>query len=128
MPLLIQPIDAIARAKRRDVLMLGPDRLAPTAAETHAPRSPWRTSADRQELIDWLDAQGIGWKLSGWPDVHRGDLYLDLPYDPSAPSCAALLDFVQEDAEGLLKWPGTRLYLVSLEWAEQQAPGNGDRT
>ena len=123
MPQLIQHIDAIARACGRDVLMIALDRNGPRD-EVHR---LWPRSAERQALIDWLDAKGIGWKHSGWPfkegcmESYQGGIYVDLPYDPTESLCAKLLDYLQEDAQGFLRWPGTRLYMCSLEWAQQFA-------
>ena len=123
MPELIKHIDAIARACGRDVLMIAPDR---SVASTEVQRL-WRRSSERQELIDWLDANSINWEPSGWPpkdgcmESYQGGIYIDLPYDPFEPLCAALGEYVKEDAQGILKWPGIRLYLCSLEWAQQFA-------
>lgn len=123
MPQLIQHIDAIARACGRDVLMIALDRNGPRDEVNRL----WPRSAQRQELIDWLDANGIGWKHSGWPSMegcmesYQGGIYVDLAYDPTESLCAKLLDYVQEDAQGFLRWPGTRLYVCSLEWAQQFA-------
>ena len=121
MPQLIQHIDAIARAQGRDVLMIAPDRHGPLDEAGRI----WPRSAARQALIDWLDAAGIGWEPSGWPAQagcmasYQGGIYVDLAYDPCAPLCAKLLDYVQEDAHLFLKWPGIRLYVCSLAWAQQ---------
>ena len=123
MPELIKHIDAIARIRGRDVLMIAPDRSEPV---TEAQKL-WRRSFERQELIGWLDANFIDWEPSGWPpkdaaiESYQGGIYIDLPYDPFEPLCARLEEYVKEDAQGILKWPGTRLYLCSLEWAKQLA-------
>jgi hypothetical protein len=122
MPQLIQHIDAIARTQGRDVLMIAPDRDGP-----HEAGRLWLRSTARQAFIDWLDTAGIGWEPSGWPAQagymasYQGGIYVDIAYDPSAPLCAKLLDCVREDANLFLKWPGMRLYLCSLSWAEQFA-------
>ena len=54
-------------------------------------------------------------------ESYQGGIYIDLPFDPVEPLCAALGEYVKEDAQGILKWPGIRLYLCSLEWAQQFA-------
>ena len=123
MPELIKHIDAIARVRERDVLMIAPDR-SDLATEV---QKLWRRSCERQELIDWLDANFIDWEPSGWPprnscmESYQGGIYIDLPYAPFEPLCIKLGDYVKEDAQGILKWPGMRLYLCSLEWAQQFA-------
>lgn len=123
MPELIKHIDTIARALERDVLMIAPDSSVPVCEAQRL----WRRSSDRQELINWLDANFIGWEPSGWPpkdgcmESYQGGIYIDLDYDPFEPLCIKLEEYVKEDAQGILKWPGMRLYLCSLEWAQQFA-------
>ena len=123
MPELIKHIDAIARVLERDVLMIAPDRSDPVSEAQRL----WRRSSERQELIDWLDANCIDWEPTGWPpkdgcmESYQGGIYIDLDYDPFEPLCIKLGEYVKEDAQGILKWPGMRLYLCSLEWAQQFA-------
>lgn len=123
MPQLIQHIDAIGRARKRDVLMVAPDCHG---MQGEAGRN-WMRSGARQELIDWLDANEIGWEPCGWPPAqgcvvsYQGALYIDLAYDPAALPCASFIAYVQEDAQGFLKWPGIRLYLCTVDWAQQFA-------
>lgn len=123
MPQLIQHIDAIARGRGRDVLMVALD----CKGSRDEVRRLWPHSEERQELIAWLDATGIAWEPTGWPykegciESYQGGIYVDLAYEPTAPLCAKLLDYVKDDRQGNLRWPGTCLYLCSLEWSQQFA-------
>ena len=74
MPQLLEHIDAIARQKQRGVLYVEfyPLALAPQAGENLSaqdvqawktmPDSAWQALPIRQQIIDWLDAQDIGWQ------------------------------------------------------------------
>ena len=104
MPLLLEHIDAIARQIQRGVLYLEfhPLALAPEAGESLSaqdvwawktmPDSAWQALPIRKQIIDWLDAQGIGRQRCGhFADVgsmmgYRGQPYIDLPYDKSCPA------------------------------------------
>lgn len=66
MPMLIKHIDAIARQKQSNVLnvVFHPPASGTQDAEEglSADDFDWKTLPIRQQIIDWLDAQGIGWK------------------------------------------------------------------
>lgn len=129
MPLIISHIDQICRSVGRDVLMMGPSRTRPQLEPLRA----WQTSNARKEIIAWLDEKGIQWKpcgpvaRDGVFESYYGDIYIDLPYAPGESRYESLIAFTEEDALGNLKWPNTRLYLLShayaLENAHHDAPG-----
>ena len=144
MPLLLEHIDAIARHKQRGVLYVEfhPLALNPEVGEGLSdqdvwawktmPDSAWQTLPIRQQIIDWLDAQGIGWQRCGhFADVglmmgYRGQLYIDLPYDQSLPAFQALQAFL-ENPDGTMRYP--KVFFIycplenAMENAEHDAPG-----
>ena len=69
MPMLIKHIDAIARQKQSNVLyvVFHPPASGTQDAEEglSADDFDWKTLPIRQQIIDWRDAQGIGWKHCG---------------------------------------------------------------
>ena len=138
MPLLLEHIDAIARQIQRGVLYLEfhPLARAPQAGENLSaqdvwawktmPDSAWQALPIRQQVIDWLDAQGIGWQPCGhFADVglmmgYRGQLYIDLPYDQSLPSYQALEAFL-ENPDGTMRYREALFFYCSLEEASKNA-------
>ncbi|MEX8497831.1 hypothetical protein, partial [Leptothrix ochracea] len=125
MTLLIEPIDAIARRKQRDVLKVS---FQPQAQELR--------EAARQRVIDFLTAHGVAWQACG--DVadegvmasYAGQIYIDLPYEPQNPRCREILDFF-EHPDGSMKDPAVALWLLRLASAMRNAhhdePGFWDR-
>lgn len=92
MPMLIQHIDAIARAKGRDVVYVtfpACERYgASDSADGPDKFEDFGSYAPRRALIDWLDENGIGWSpcaffadesLLIWP--YNGRIYIDVPFD-----------------------------------------------
>ena len=148
MPLLLEHIDAIARQKQRGVLYLEfhPLALDPKAGEDLSkqdvwawktmPDSAWKALPVRQQIIDWLNARGIGWQACGhFADVglmmgYRGQLYIDLPYDKSLPAFQALQVFL-ENSDGTMRYPEVFLIYCSLDKAMENTahdePGFWDR-
>ena len=138
MPLLLEHIDAIARQKQRGVLYVEfhPLALDPEAGENLSaqdirawktmPDSAWKALPIRQQIINWLDAQGIGWQACGhFADVglmmgYRGQLYIDLPYDKSLPAFQALQTFL-ENPDGTMRYPEVFLIYCSLDKAMENA-------
>src|SRR5437879_7035618 len=122
MPILLEHIDAIARQKQRGVLYLEfhPLAIDPKAGENLSeqdvwawktmPDSAWETLPIRQQIIDWLDARGIGWQPCGhFADVglmmgYRGQLYIDLPYNKSLPAFQAL-EALLGNTDGNMRYP-----------------------
>jgi len=92
MPALIYPIDAIARQKRRDVLMLSfcpPDEAGrPIQGLRGLSRVSWEKCAPYQEMLQWLEAEGIAYErclpVLGDEVIEMawiGNLYVDLVLD-----------------------------------------------
>jgi hypothetical protein len=136
MPMLIEHIDAIARQKQRDVLYVVFNAPASDNQDEKEILGQadleWETLPIRQPIIDWLDAQGIGWKPCGhFADVnlmmgYRGRLYIDLPFDKSLPAFQVLTAFL-ELPDGSMRFPEATLFYCpldkALENAAHDAPG-----
>ena len=138
MPQLLEQIDAIARQKQRGVLYVEfhPRALAPQARENLSaqdvqawktmPDSAWQSLPIPQQIIDWLDAQGIGWRPCGHvADVglmmgYRGQLYIDLSFDQSLPAYQALQAFL-ENPDGTMRYREALVFYCSLEEASKNA-------
>ncbi len=131
MPMLIEHIDAIARQKQRDVLYLvfHPEVSSETDENELVWRSDevdWKTLPIRQQIIDWLDAQGIAWKCCGHfanknlMMGYRGQLYIDLPYYKSLPAYQALEAFL-ETPDGSMRFPEVTFFCLTLNKAMKNA-------
>ena len=131
MPQLIEHIDAIARQKQRGVLYVMFDRPASNEDKNEdeileQEDLDWKTLPIRQQIIDWLDAQGIGWQPCGhFADVglmmgYRGLLYIDVPYYKSLPAYQALQAFL-ENPDGTMRYPEALFFYCSLEEASKNA-------
>ena len=148
MPLLLEHIDAIARQKQRGVLYVEfhPLALDPEKGEDLSerdimawktmPDSAWQSLPIRQQLIDWLDAKGIGWRRCGhYAQVglmmgYRGQIYIDLSFDTALPEFQALQAFL-ENPDGTMRYSKVFFIYCSLEKAMQNVahdePGFWDR-
>jgi hypothetical protein len=128
--MLIEHIDAIARQKQRDVLYVA---FHPPASGTQDTEEmvrsddvDWKTLPIRQQLIDWLDAQGIGWKPCGhFANVclmmgYRGQIYIDVPFDASLPAFQALQAFL-ERPDGSMRFPEATFFCCPLDQAMENA-------
>lgn len=130
MPMLIEHIDAIARQKQRDVLYVVFNSPASDNQDEKEILGQadleWETLPIRQQIIDWLDAQGIGWKPCGhFADVnlmmgYRGRLYIDLPFNKSLPAFQALTAFL-ELPDGSMRFPEATLFYYPLDKAMENA-------
>lgn len=120
MPQLIEHIDAIARRKERAVLYL----------EFH-PREEWRRyrfEADnvREGVLAWLDANQVPWQpcgpfaVPGGAGPYLGQVYLDVPFDVDLPAYERLRDYL-ECADGIMRHPGVRFYVMPYDHAQQNA-------
>jgi hypothetical protein len=113
MPMIIPHIDAIARAKQRDVLYVefrcreyddGNGFVIDTLDQD------WRKLPVRQQIIDWLDEHQIGWHPCGhfasenMYKAYCGEIYIDLPYDTSLPVYRDLEAFL-ENPDGSMRLP-----------------------
>lgn len=123
MPVRIEHIDAIARQKQRDVLYVvfhTPASGTPDDEEVLGSDDfDWEKLPIRQQVIDWLDAQGICWKRCGHfaneclMMGYRGQLYIDLPYDKSL-SCFQALEAFLEFPDGSTRFPEATFYYLPL--------------
>lgn len=130
MPMLIEHIDAIARQKQRDVLYVvfhPPASGKPDEEEIVAQGDvDWKTLPIRQQVIDWLDAQGIGWKPCGhfaneWLMMgYCGQIYVDVPFDSSQPSFLAMQAFF-EHPDGSMRFPEATFFYCPLDKAMENA-------
>lgn len=136
MPMLIKHIDAIARQKQRDVLYVA---FHPPESGTHDAEKVvgsddfgWKTLPIRQQIIDWLDAQGIGWKPCGHFANerlmlgYRGQIYIDLPFDETLPAFLTVQTFL-ELPDGSMRFPEATFFCCPLDKAMENvahdAPG-----
>ena len=125
MPVLIEHIDAISRKKQRDVLFVrfnDPETQISASATVATSRVHWRELPIRQTLIDWLDSNRIDWDLcgpiasvNGMPG-YRGQIYIDVPFDPNLPECQSVLNFL-EYPDGTFRFPEAELCCLRLETA-----------
>lgn len=130
--ILLQHIDAIARAKQRAVLYLEfhPQQRASVAS--------YRFELDvaRDQFLTWLDTHCIGWQACG-PfasvrriEPYRGQVYIDVPFDDKLPLYCLLRDAL-EHPDGSMKLSSVRFMAltldVAMENAEHDAPGFWDR-
>lgn len=133
MPQVVEHIDAIARAKRRDVLFVEFYRIDDNGQRQKIIAAhEWSTWSFRVEVIDWLDAKGIGWSLCGHVSStnmqmsYRGQIYIDIPYEPSAPLYAELAGFL-EGTDGPVINAGVRFcclpYEAAMANAAHDSPG-----
>ena len=129
MPLLIEHIDAIARKKQRDVLLVrfnDPDTKRNDFSGVRMPPLNWRVLPIRQTLIEWLDANQIEWDLCGSianvksMTGYRGQIYIDLPADPSSPKYQRLVEFL-EYPDGTFRFAEAELCCLRLETAMANA-------
>ena len=138
MPILLAHIDAIARQKQRGVLYVEfhPLALDPDAGEDLSARDimasktmpdcAWQSLPIRQQLISWLNHQGIGWQRCGhYAQVglmmgYRGQIYIDLPFDTALPEFQALQTFL-ENPDGTMRYPRVHFIYCSLGKAMDNA-------
>lgn len=111
MPQLLKHIDAIAREKKRDVLFI---RFVGDVA--------WRDLEIRTRIIDWLEANKIGWLACGdfanenYMASYRGQIYVDLPYDRDLEAYQQLEAFL-EHPDGTMRFPQVEFCCVTHEGA-----------
>lgn len=123
----IEHIDAIARAKKRDVIFVEFHQLE--KGKRRKNRHPydalvleWEHLPARRKVIEWLDAQAIRWSPCGnFADLdyvlsYRGQLYIDLPYDSELPVFQQLTAFL-EKPDGSTRIPGVKFLYCTLEQA-----------
>ena len=130
MPMIIQHIDAIARAKHRDVLYLTFTR--------DGKRDPgkYEQNASRIQILRGLDEMEIHWEPCGeiaseyrWAS-YDGSIYIDVPFDTGDPLYQKLAAFL-EYPDGTIRFADTRFFVLSLDIAMKNAhhdePGFWDK-
>lgn len=127
MPQLIDYIDAIARKKNRDVLYVVFGTLAgPADALVSEGHFDWEQHPSRQAIIRWLDENEISWKPCGgiarvnYMLSYKGQIYIDLPFEPSLPAYRRLEAFL-EKPDGSMRLPGANFAYLPLETAMKNA-------
>jgi hypothetical protein len=121
MPMLLRFIDAIARQKQRDVVFLS----FPPAEQFENP-VPYENIRARRTIIEWLDANKIGWQMCGEfanENVMRsyaGQLYIDVPFDEADPVYEKVQKFLEHE-DGSMRFSEAVFWAVPLERAMQNA-------
>ena len=131
MPLLIEHIDRLAREKKRTVLFVSFESinseldLMSMAAPNHS-YSDFENDINRQELIAWLDSNGIAWQ----PCAHfasenallsySGNIYVDVPWDEDDPQFVKFQERL-ETSDGTPRNPQVKIWACSLEDAMKNA-------
>lgn len=129
MPQLLQTIYEIAVAKGRNVLCIvfGDPRVPPpyyeglcTLDDELIEWPDWRTHPTRQQVVDWLENNGIAYCKTGFPrqswiiEGYGGSLYLDVPFDTTNPEYQKLAAFL-ENPDGSPRLPGMSFWAVTPE-------------
>jgi hypothetical protein len=126
MPMMIEHIDAIARRLQRDVLYIAFNRPQEVDCENVSTSADWGTLPRRQQVIDWLDARGIGWRCCGhYADVncmlsYQGQIYVDVPFEQNHPVFQELTAFL-ENLDGSMRFADCTLYYCPLDHAIKNA-------
>ena len=129
MPAVIEHIDAIARRKGRDVLHV--------IFHTSLSRAfDWEAWPARRRIIEWLDAQEIGWMPCGhvasesFMCSYRGQIYIDVPFDETHPAYRRVRDYL-EHPDGTMAVEGATFCYYPLDEAmknaHHDAPGFWER-
>lgn len=129
MPMLIEHIDKIAREKQRDVLF-----VAFRSGQNEF--LDWETLPIRQQIIGWLESEGIGWECCGhyanenMMSVYEGQIYIDVPFERDDPLYRKVEAYL-ENPDGSMRHPGVAFRYLPLELAMKNAhhyePGFWDR-
>lgn len=129
MPCLIKHIDQVAREVNRDVLLVSFETANSDSLSSKAPwhdNNNFETDVNRCMLIDWLDANNIGWMPIG--DVaseygfrsYHGNIYIDVPFDKNNPDFELLQQHL-ENEDDTPRNPLVKLWVYSLEDAIKNA-------
>lgn len=122
MPMLIEHIDAIARKLKRDVLCIAFNPQPRGNDDDETDLEGWNTLPIRQQVIDWLDSKGIGWRCCAhYADVnlmmgYRGQIYVDVLFDQNDPVFQELSAFL-ENPDGSMRYPDCTFYYCPLDHA-----------
>lgn len=119
MPRLIEHIDAIARAKKRDVLFV-------VFHNNLRDEVNWEQLLVRKQVIEWLDANGIAWKPCGHiastriMAAYKGQIYIDLPIDEKDPTYQKVCNYL-EKPDGTMAFDGMNFCYHTLLKAMENA-------
>ena len=129
MPMLLEHIDAIARQKGRDVLMITfyPGARSFFGIEDEEEKVDifdfdYKKSKARQKVIEWLNENKIVWQPCGeianenMMIGYLGSVYLDVPFDPENETYRKLNEYL-ENPDGSSKVKGVTLWALTLELA-----------
>lgn len=129
MPQLIEHIDAIARKKQRDVLYI---EFRPESGRL----GDARELPLRQQIIEWLEKQSIGWQPCGeFANESRmrsycGQIYVDVPFTPGDPVYDRLVAYL-EHPDGSMRFAEAVFCALPLDVAmrnaHHDAPGFWER-
>ena len=124
MPMLIDPIDQIARQKQRTVLYVVFDD--PDSNDFEA-SFDWENCKNRQRVITWFDEQAIQYQpcFQVWSDgllqcPYRGQLYIDVPFETDN-SVYKKLEAYFENQDGSMKNPEITFCYLPLKRAMKNA-------
>lgn len=125
MPELLYPIDAIARQRRRDVLMV--------SFTSNSFQDIWGRELNleqdrlRRQIMQWLDTERIPYEkcFGFWVDgliitPYQGHLYLDMPHEPDCKLYQRVAAHL-ENADGTPRIPGVTFWLVPMSAAMENA-------
>ncbi|MCA8067407.1 hypothetical protein [Burkholderia sp. AU38729] len=120
MPMLIQHIDAIARAMKRDVVFA---TFPACGLSPEGETNDWENYEPREELIAWLDENGISWMPCAFFADERtlifpydGRIYIDVPYDLLDRSYQKVSAHL-ENPDGTPRIVGVRFWYVPIDMA-----------
>lgn len=121
MPKLIETIDAIARKKGRDVLYVAFYEKEDFFDLDTLADFDYKKLTIRNEIIDWLDKNSIGWSecgefFKGVSLGYMGSLYLDVPFDKIDENYRKVEAFL-ENPDGCSKNNRVSFYFLPLESA-----------
>ena len=140
MPLYIESIDAIARQKQRDVLLLTFTSEAnddnendddDAMSQGFSPTYNYRGDPIRQSICQWLTEHNILWYPCDIADSswicggYFGEIYLDVPYDESDPQYGLVRDYL-EYPDGRMRFETVTFWVYPLERAKKKEPGYWD--
>lgn len=135
MPMLIDPIDKIAREKGRDVLFIRFYQHRSMDMNL-SPNFDWRNCIARNEMVKWLEANHIQWQpcFIVWRDglvayPYLGDIYVDVPFDTTREDYQRLAAHL-ENSDGSMRLPDVTFYClqlaIAMKNAHHDAPDYGD--
>lgn len=133
MPMLIEHIDAIARKKQRDVLLIKfyPDESNHESEDNEESDTSWLSynfeeDLRRVKVLAWLEKNKIPFQPCG--EVanecsfcsYLGDIYVDVPYDEENHQYRLLRDYL-ENPDGTMRDENVRFCYLPLERAMKNA-------